>query len=485
MRKTCVLSGLTALCVLVCGAFPAHGQLAAPAPPEGAAAYEAPARPTDGANMVLTVKKLHDGFDPPRPLVIWAIGSSFTNGLGNGDRLKSLIAERFPNAPEILYRKQAGCSTSYHFCRGWAQHLVISDQPDVVLLYNFGRPDELEKLIVELRRHTTADILVGTLHWCQPHKQQWPDPDLTCSHQDISAMRAMCQKYGVELVENRRELTEYMLRNELTPDDMLADSVHETRFAADCTVQNIARHCHVPDKGGYETDSRERRVEIGSDAVKLQGDWTSAAEGAARTTRAGTLELDFTGNRVELIGHTVFQGGTAKVFIDGKPADQLPVFYLTYVQPGKENALQPPMPPRDRAPHRVDLGPDRQIVPQKWTITITSDKGDYQLVGSATGPDGQGNAFEPFTSNSRQISIDPAMWRAAKTNRTGDTFTFEVYRPTSGQVGFVIPEGQEPGRFRVPLAENLDNGPHRLKMVATGDGPVVIEAFEVFEPPLK
>ncbi len=456
-----------------------------PYPPQGAEAYAAPVRPGDGANMSLTVRKLQEGFDPPRPLVIWAIGSSFTNGLGSGERLKALIRERFPDAPEIVYRKQAGCSTSYHFCRGWAQHLVIPDQPDVVLLYNFGKPDDLEKLIVELRRRTTADILVGTLHWCQPHKKQWPDPDLACSHQDIGAMRAMCRKHGVELVENRRELTEYMLANRLTIDDMLGDSVHETRFAADCTVQNIARHFHAAKAGGDKADARERRVAVSSNAVKLEGDWDVAPGGAARGTRSGALTLEFSGNRVELIGHRMPGGGKAKVLIDGQPADRHPVFYVSYVEPGKDNAPHPPMPPRDRAPHRVDLGPAERIVPQEWRITMTSDAGDYELVGSVTGADGKGNAFEPFTSTSGQVVIDPAFWRAAKTNRTGDTFTFEVYRPTTAEVDFAPPEGEQPGKFRLSLAENLAGGPHVLKLVAAGDGPVTVEALEVFEPPLR
>jgi len=456
-----------------------------PQPPEGAKPYSAPVRSGDGANMTLTVEKLKSGFDPPRSLVIWAIGSSFTNGLGNGERLKALIRERFPEAPEIVYRKQAGCSTSYHFCRGWAQHLVMPDQPDVVLLYNFGKAEELEKLIVELRRRTTADILVGTLHWCQPHTEQWPNPDLTCSHQDIAAMRTMCQRYSVELVENRRELTEYMVANDLTIDDMLGDAVHETRFAADCTVQNIARHFHASEHGREKTDSRERRVEVASDAVKLEGDWTAAADGTARQATSGTLTLEFVGNRIELIGHAVAGGGTAKVFIDGVPADRLPVFYVSYVQPGKDNALHPPMPPRDRGPHRVDLGPMEKIVPQQWTITMTSDRGDYQLVGSVTGDDGTGNAFEPLTSTSGQIFIDPAFWRAANTNRTGDTFTFEVYRPTTAEINFTLPSGEQPGKFRLALAENLANGTHVLKLIAAGDGPVVVEALDVFEPALR
>ena len=116
--------------------------------------------------------------------MIWAIGSSFTNGLGNGDLLIELIRQRFPNAPPIVYKRIAGNSTSYHFSHGWARHLVIPDQPDVVLIYNFGKTEDLEAMIAELRRQTTADILVGSLHWCLPHKPIWPDPEARNSHQE-------------------------------------------------------------------------------------------------------------------------------------------------------------------------------------------------------------------------------------------------------------------------------------------------------------
>ena len=40
-------------------------------------------------------------------------------------------------------------------------------------------------------------------------------------------------------------------------------------------------------------------------------------------------------------------------------------------------------------------------------------------------------------------------------------------------------------KFRLRLASNLENKPHVLKVVARGDGAVTLDAFEVFEPPLK
>jgi len=443
-----------ALAVLLVAAESDAG--AKPTPPEGAAEYQAPPRPGDGANMALTVEKLEKGFDPERPLLIWAIGSSFTNGLGDGSTLIELLKPRFPNMPKVVYKSFAGNSTPYHLTRGWARHLVIPEQPDVVLIYNFGSVEDLEKLIVDLRQGTTADIVVGTIHWCVPHEKQWPNPDLPCSHQDIPKLRAVCEKHGVELVESRREITEYMVANKLDIKSLLADAVHENAYASLMTNMNIARHFNRPAKFAYDPRSRERRVDA-----------------------AASPEVSFTGTRVDLIGWRSPDGGAATVLIDGKPADQAPVFSCGYIKPDPKNAPLPPNPPRDRSPHRLTLGTN--VMPQSWTLTMTSDTGDYELVGSVTGPDGTGNAKKPFTSKSGQIVMEPEFWRQPESNRTGDKWTFEVSRSTVGRVDF---KGER-AKFRLTLVQGLPNGPHTVKLVADGAGPVAIDAFDVFEPPMK
>ncbi|HUT37401.1 MAG TPA: SGNH/GDSL hydrolase family protein [Planctomycetota bacterium] len=455
------------------------GARPAPKPPEGAAEYQAPPRPSDGANMALAIEKLEKGFDPERPLLIWAIGSSFTNGLGDGSTLVGLLKPRFPNMPKVVYKRFAGNSTPYHLTRGWARHLVIPEQPDVVILYNFGKVDDLEKLIVDLRQGTTADIVVGTIHWCLPHEKQWPDPDLPCSHQDIPRLRAVCEKHGVELVESRREITEYMVANKLEIKSLLADAVHESAYAALMTNRNIARHFHRPGgKFAYDPRSRERRIKADtSPDVKLSGNWSRGTGSVSASDKGAAIEVGFTGNRIDLIAWRHAEGGSAQVWLDGKPAAEAPVFQASYIQPDPKNAPLRPNPPRDRSPHRLSLGTN--VVPQSWTLTMTNDAGDYELVGSVTGPDGTGNNKKPFTSKSGQIIMEPEFWRQPESNRTGDKWTFDVTRCTVGRVSF------REDKARVTLAWNLANGPHTLRLVAEGNGPLAVTAFDVFEPPLK
>ena len=62
--------------------------------------------------------KLERGFVPPRPFLIWALGSSYTNRLGNGDQLIELIRQRFGDSTEIVYRKMVGNSAPWQYLRG-------------------------------------------------------------------------------------------------------------------------------------------------------------------------------------------------------------------------------------------------------------------------------------------------------------------------------------------------------------------------------
>jgi hypothetical protein len=275
-----------------------------------------------------------------------------------------------------------------------------------------------------------------------------------------------------------------MLEHDLDIEDLLGDSVHQTRYAARMTVMNIARRLHRAERFLYDPLARERRVELeASPAVQWSGGpWTAAKGGSARcaTAKDSALRLRFSGNRVELIGWRGPDGGAADVRIDGRPAAQADAFYAGYIQPDQRNAPFPPNPPRDRCPHAITLG--KTLVPQQWTMTMINDTGDYELVGSVTGPDGQGSAFKPFTSRSGQILVEPEFWRDAKNNRTGDRFSFDVAPGAVASVDFKAPVEE---RFRLRLATSLSNGEHVIQLVARGDGALTVDAMDVFEPPLR
>lgn len=298
-----------------------------------------------------------------------------------------------------------------------------------------------------------------SLHWRERDQELWGKSE-NAMDQDVAAVREVCRKHAVEFIESRRDWAAYLAANKLPISSLLKDAVHQSDYGAKIINSNILAHLRRPEVFSYKPESRERRI-------------------TAPPATDGVIKLSFTGNRIDLIGKKSPTGGSVRVSIDGKPADQLNAFLMTYVQPGAKNHKEGKgAVPRDQAPHAVTLGQD--VVPQTWTLVMTSDTGDYQITGSITGPDGQGNAFKPFTSTSGQIIIEPELWRRAERNRSGDRFTWDVRHAGVSEVSF---QGTANESFVLRLAQSLPNKEHTLELTTSGE--ISIEAFDVFEPPMK
>lgn len=458
--------------------------------------YDITPRPDDGKNLALSVAKWEGRAGiPGKPFVVWAVGASWTAGLGSdGKMLEYAIRQRFPQAPPIVYRMFAGSGTPWNYARGWVKQFVIPDQPDLILTYTNGDPKLLDMMLAEIRATSTADIIVPTLHLLSHEDSMAPDfvERGTSTYGDtISAIRDICSRWGVEFVENRREMAAYLHRIGQSPAVLRSDSAHQNEYGVLRTWDNITRHIAKPKAFNYAPQSRERRLPVSPAArtatenVELSAGWTLTG-GVARTDRAGErIKIRFTANRIDLLGQKRSGGGSVKVWIDGVPAEQAPAFFTSRieVQPVSWPWKFPDAGVGDIGPHSVDLGDN--LVPQTWTITMTDDNGNYLLSGSVTGPDGQGNAATYLHSWSGQISIDPALWRynfrdGVFGNRKGDKYVFQVYRNAVGTVRFAAPEA---GPFNVPLVQNLPVGTHTLEIEAQGDGEVIIDSFYVYQPP--
>lgn len=425
--------------------------------PEGAAEHVAKAAATDGQHLALTMHKLQRGLD--RPFLIWAIGSSYTNMLGSGEFWQRELPKRFPKTKQVEYRKMVGNSCPWQYLRGWARHLVIPDQPDLVITYTIGDPTDLEKLLIELRHHTTADIIVPSIHWRERDIPLWGQSE-NAADQDVAAVREVCRRHDVEFIENRRDWAAYLTVNKLPVPALLKDAVHQSDYGAHIINSNILAHFRVPQAFSYEPASREKLIQ-----PEKQPDDSFTAK--------------FTGTRIDLHGITAPDGGAFRVLIDEKPARETSAWLMSYVQPDAKNAKEGKgANPRDQSPHGISLA--QKIVPQAWTLVMTSDSGDYTLTGSVTGPDGSGNAFKPFTSASGQILIEPDLWRRAERNRTGDRFTFEVKPAVLDEVSF---KGEAGAHIVLSLAQMLSNGGHTLRLVPTKPGTAKINALQVFQPP--
>jgi hypothetical protein len=456
--------------------------------------YDVTPRPGDGKNLALTVAKLEGRAGiPGKPFVIWALGSSFTDMQGDGYLLIHAIRERFPNAPQIIYRKHGGPGTPWEYVYAWVRQFVAAEQPDLIFTYTSGTLDGLDKLLTEIRTRTTAEVIVPSLHFRPPPSAITPENITHGMGTPWDSVREICEKHGAEFVANREEMAAYLAKTGLDQDALLVDHNHQGMHGRIRIWDNVVRHIAKCDQSTYTPESRERMVMVASpvktatEEVSLSGSWSTAGGLLSSSAAGAHLKATFTGNQIDLIGRRTPGGGSVKVLIDGVPADQAPVFLSDFIKPH--------LVPADkkggwRIPHLADLGPN--LVPQTWTITMTSDTGDFRLEGSVAGPDGTGNLAQPFVSRSGQISLDPKNWRQGRVERpgqpvdygvlTGETFTFDVYRSAVGEVSF---KGESGGQLVEPLVRNLPNGKHTLELVTTGDGEVAIQALYVFEPPEK
>ncbi len=458
--------------------------------------YDDSPRAGDGRNLALSIAKWQGHGIPGKPFVIWAIGSSWTNFQGDGYPLIRAIRERFPGAPEIVYRKHAGSGTPWEYARGWVDQFVAADDPDLVLTYTNGSPQGLDALLTAIRRRTTADVIVPSLHFFE--NSSVSDDDIERGVVDWDQVRTVCRKHHAEFVENRRELAGYLRQIGARPPALLVDPVHQNRHGVIRIWDNIVRHIVRPDTTTDLPDARERRIFAasapidGKDKVIVSDGWTR--EGNRLTTRrkGASIEVRFSGSRIDLIGVQVPKGGTARVRVDGKDAGAVAAFATDYIlpQPGPGPPVLQGPGPGDVAPHAVALGGG--IVPQSWSILMTSDTGDYRLEGTVTGFDGSGNSTRPFVSRSGQIAIDPALWRHNRDvlpggkvvhgNRAGDKFSFNVVRTAVADVRFGSDARRE---FSVPLVRNLPGGQHTVEIVAAGDGEVNIDGFHIAQPPIQ
>lgn len=174
-------------------------------------AYDIAPRAGGGKNLALSLAKWEGRAGiPGKPHVIWSIGSSFTASQRDGYGLIQAIRKRFPHAPEIVYKRHDGAGTPWDFARGWVQQFVVPDQPDLVFTYTPGTPEALDAMLTEIRRRTTADVIVPSVHFVRGSTMT--PQDIESGFTSWAKAREICRKHKAEFVENRREMAEYLKR---------------------------------------------------------------------------------------------------------------------------------------------------------------------------------------------------------------------------------------------------------------------------------
>jgi hypothetical protein len=205
--------------------------------------------------------------------------------------------------------------------------------------------------------------------------------------------------------------------------------------------------------------------------------------------RDGKLTLPFEGNRVDVILRDTPSTATpATVRIDGKAPSDFPELYGFT----RTTAF-----PQSDWPCLVRVTSEAPLLVEEWTLTLTNASADlkqfeFSLVGSRTGPDGNGryetNNPAKFVSNSKRIVIDPADWNFDYALRTfkrplppGFQIKWKVVPHFANEVA-AVPIKNPAIETVVTVAQGLRPGRHTLEITDGERAPIA--ALRVYRPPL-
>jgi len=416
--------------------------------------------------------------------------------------IRAELRKRFPWADLTWENRAIGGFTAPALVRT-AVHDLYPFYPDLVLFHVYGgeTSGELERIFYNIRKYTTAEIITFTHHY-----RRFSRPNATLAQyplgeedEELSAdmTRFLAQKYGCELVEVRKEWRAYMEKHGMMPRDLLLDSVHPNKTGEKLLAALVGRHfrCNALFPAGWaqtvRTYDANRSIAEGEDdeITFARAPWKPSRDGTVcGKSPDNPLRMKFRGNRIDVETGPTRAGkiGTATVLIDGKPPSAHPAAYCI-TRPSEARGSW--MPAVKRIGHAAPL------VVEDWTLRITKITRDakrfsYEVTGSVTGKDGEGDNRKRFVSDSGRVVIEPEDFTI-----TWVRGYFKVKCPVGFEVTWkVLPmfsDTFKPKRLtgdgrvhRTTLIQGIANAEHTLEIIPNGDGVVPVRSIVVHRPPL-
>jgi hypothetical protein len=427
------------------------------------------------------------------PVKVLIYGQSITGSSTLTKMIDTLLRERFPFADITLENRSIGGFEAPRLVRT-AIHDLYPFYPDLLIFHVYGGENtgELERILSNVRRYTTSDILIFNHH---QNRDQKAVPEF-----GPKTIRYLAQKYDCELVDISTQWPRYLQENNFEPGKILRDNVHPNPDGLGLLTAFIGRHLQYNPlfsaPSGMTTvrwyEAKRPIEENATDEIVFTGaPWKLDPRGAIGESPSSSLKLKFEGNRIDLIAaHTkTEQVGSARISIDGKPPSEDQRLYV-YTLPSKG--------PETWFPCIRTIGFQALPLLEDWTLRITSINSDatrvmFRVEGSKTGFDGEGASKEKFVSRSGRVVIEPRDWMLAD--------IMKIFKQTAPPpIGYEIkwkvlpmfvdryqaPATSDSGKvYSTTLAQGLSNGPHTIEIVPNGDGAVPVEALQVYRPPLR
>ncbi len=361
------------------------------------------------------------------------------------------LRRRFPHATIDAQNLSLGGYSTQYLIRTTPQD-VYAFQPDLVVFHVYGDEARYEQIIADIRSHTSAEILIQNDH---PTSRTDDDP------RNYDFLPRIAAKYGCGFLDLRTPWREYLKEHNLTPKDLLRDAVHLNDHGVFVMAELTRRYFQMRDNGDTNLVS------------------AFPADGELRW-QANRMKLTFEGNRIDAVAAPGLAGLRARVLIDGQPpavwvhtrpsrawgADWTAINRITFEKPPVEEEWRAEL---------FDVAPD-------------ASRFRFRVIGSRTGPDGEGDNKTRFVSTSGRVVIEPEDWaieRGARLTRTAMPEGFLIHWRSIPQFAAVYESPRIDDLAQehvVTLAQGLPNGKHTVELVAEGLTAPAIAEFRAYRP---
>jgi hypothetical protein len=363
---------------------------------------------------------------------------------------------------------------------------VTDFYPDLLIFHAYGDHRAYERIIRIIRSRTAAEVIVQTDPVKEPVEPLCPEgfhltliPPPGCKgvlyykqhsweeYMSSVIVPSLASHYALA-VEPRRSMWSALLREKnIQPTNLLDGTGHPNAAGWQLAAEIFDRYFDkaVADYSG------ERSGLVMAYPPPANGDLES---------------YQFNGNRVEIIGSGPLDGRvTAR--IDGLEPNAIDGCWQTSRTTSIENVPDWP------AIRQVTISSGFNQA-ETWTATVThlnSDQSDFDftIVGSKTGPDGQGRANSDFTSPSGRVRIAAADWMipsafALTQQKLPEGFKVSWSRDFVCRDLPTVPLDEGAIEVRHILATGLPNGPHLLTLEVQPSVETSVNEIRVYRPPL-
>jgi hypothetical protein len=435
------------------------------------------------ARLARSLAIVHAGIDgKPQVLRVLFYGQSMTSPHWT-DLAAEHLRQTYPHT-QFVFRNMALGGFSAKELERTVERDVTDIYPDLIIFHVYGDHHAYERIIRTIRSRTAAEVIVQT----DPVRE--PVEPLCQEGFHLTFIPPPGCK-GI-LYYKQRSWEEYMsgvIIPSLASRYALAVEPQRTTWQAFLRDHNVDPNALLDDTGHPNDAGWRLAAEIFDKyfdkAVADYGGEHSPLVTAYPPPVNGHGNYQFDGNRVEIIGGGELDGRVIAK-IDGLAPDAIQGCWQTSRTTRLANVPDWP------AIRRVTVLSDQA---ETWAATVThfnADQSDFDfsLVGSKTGPDGQGRASSDFTSASGRVHITASDWMipsgfAVTHEKLPEGFTVSWSRDFVCRDLPPVPLGAGAVEVRRILATGLPNGPHQLTLEVEPNVATLVHEIRVYRPPLR